>query len=161
VANGVDVRVDSRDGDTPTPAVSHAILVANRDRSADHGLADGIVVTPSHNPPDNGGFKYNPPSGDPVVIAVGDTVQWHNRDNENHNAIHLGDPAFHTPDFGNGNSVIVGPFNSPTDGRGFVYECDLHTNMTGRIIVVLQGSRLTGFGHQGAPKAHSGAHKRS
>ena len=57
--------VDSRDRYTPTPAVSHAILRANRgpDRS---GLADGIVVTPSHNPPADGGFKYNPPHGGPA-----------------------------------------------------------------------------------------------
>ena len=71
VANGVDVRVDAADGFTPTPAVSHAILVANRGRSA--GLADGIVVTPSHNPPDDGGFKYNPPNGGP---ADTDVTRW-------------------------------------------------------------------------------------
>ncbi|MET1133191.1 MAG: phosphoglucomutase, partial [Aeromicrobium sp.] len=64
VANDVDVLVDDRDGYTPTPAVSHAILRANRGRSA--GLADGIVVTPSHNPPADGGFKYNPPHGGPA-----------------------------------------------------------------------------------------------
>jgi phosphoglucomutase len=74
VANGVDVRVDSEDGFTPTPAVSHAILVANRGRSsAAPGLADGIVVTPSHNPPDDGGFKYNPPNGGP---ADTDVTRW-------------------------------------------------------------------------------------
>ena len=71
VANGVDVRVDSEDGYTPTPAVSHAILVANRGRSG--SLADGIVVTPSHNPPDDGGFKYNPPNGGP---ADTDVTRW-------------------------------------------------------------------------------------
>ena len=71
VANGVDVRVDAEDGYTPTPAVSHAILVANRGRS--DGLADGIVVTPSHNPPDDGGFKYNPPNGGP---ADTDVTRW-------------------------------------------------------------------------------------
>jgi len=71
VANGVDVRVDAEDGWTPTPAVSHAILVANRGRSS--GLADGIVVTPSHNPPDDGGFKYNPPNGGP---ADTDVTRW-------------------------------------------------------------------------------------
>src|SRR3954454_24278355 len=54
-ANGVDVMIDSRDGYTPTPALSHAILTYNRDRTS--GLADGIVVTPSHNPPEDGGFK--------------------------------------------------------------------------------------------------------
>jgi phosphoglucomutase len=62
VANGVDVRVDSADAYTPTPAVSHAILAANRGG----GTADGIVVTPSHNPPRDGGFKYNPPHGGPA-----------------------------------------------------------------------------------------------
>ena len=63
-ANGVAVLVDSADRYTPTPAVSHAILSYNRGR--DSGLADGIVVTPSHNPPRDGGFKYNPPNGGPA-----------------------------------------------------------------------------------------------
>ncbi|APZ33261.1 phosphoglucomutase (alpha-D-glucose-1,6-bisphosphate-dependent) [Microbacterium aurum] len=67
VANGVDVRVDARDAWVPTPALSHAILTYNHDRSADDpGRADGIVVTPSHNPPRDGGFKYNPPHGGPA-----------------------------------------------------------------------------------------------
>ncbi|UAL30221.1 phosphoglucomutase (alpha-D-glucose-1,6-bisphosphate-dependent) [Nocardioides rotundus] len=66
VANSVDVLVDSRDGFTPTPAVSHAILRANGGRVSGSGLADGIVVTPSHNPPTDGGFKYNPPHGGPA-----------------------------------------------------------------------------------------------
>jgi phosphoglucomutase len=67
VANGVTVLVDDRDGYTPTPAVSHAILTANRGKpSGASGLADGIVVTPSHNPPSDGGFKYNPPHGGPA-----------------------------------------------------------------------------------------------
>ena len=65
-ANDVTVLVDSRDGYTPTPAVSHAILRANGGRTAGAGLADGIVVTPSHNPPADGGFKYNPPHGGPA-----------------------------------------------------------------------------------------------
>ena len=73
VANGVDVRVDAGDGFTPTPAVSHAILVANRGRPA--GPADGIVVTPSHNPPDDGGFKYNPPNGGPADTDVTSWIQ--------------------------------------------------------------------------------------
>ena len=60
-ANGVDVMLATHDEYTPTPAISHAILTHNRGRTS--GLADGIVVTPSHNPPDNGGFKYNPPNG--------------------------------------------------------------------------------------------------
>ncbi|WP_395292617.1 phosphoglucomutase (alpha-D-glucose-1,6-bisphosphate-dependent) [Kitasatospora hibisci] len=63
-ANGVEVLLDSADGYTPTPAVSHAILAHNRRRP--QALADGIVVTPSHNPPRDGGFKYNPPSGGPA-----------------------------------------------------------------------------------------------
>src|SRR5271165_3805524 len=63
-ANGVEVMVDSALGYTPTPSLSHAILTYNRGRSA--GLADGIVITPSHNPPDDGGFKYNPPTGGPA-----------------------------------------------------------------------------------------------
>ncbi len=67
VANGVDVRVDNRDSWTPTPAVSLAILTANRGKAADApDLADGIVVTPSHNPPYDGGFKYNPTHGGPA-----------------------------------------------------------------------------------------------
>ena len=73
-ANDVTVLVDSRDGYTPTPAVSHAILRANRGRTTGSGLADGIVVTPSHNPPSDGGFKYNPPHGGPADTdaTVGD-----------------------------------------------------------------------------------------
>jgi phosphoglucomutase len=63
-ANDVTVLIDSADGYTPTPAVSHAILAHNRGRTS--GLADGVVVTPSHNPPADGGFKYNPPSGGPA-----------------------------------------------------------------------------------------------
>ena len=71
VGNGVDVRVDAEDGYTPTPSLSLAIIVANRGRTT--GLADGIVVTPSHNPPDDGGFKYNPPNGGP---ADTDVTRW-------------------------------------------------------------------------------------
>jgi len=66
-ANGVSTLIDDRDGYTPTPAVSHAILRHNRGRASDDsGRADGIVVTPSHNPPADGGFKYNPPNGGPA-----------------------------------------------------------------------------------------------
>ena len=72
-ANEVDVMVDARDGFTPTPAVSHAILRHNRGRA--NGLADGIVVTPSHNPPEDGGFKYNPPNGGPADTAVTGWIQ--------------------------------------------------------------------------------------
>lgn len=68
VANGVRVLIDSRGGYTPTPALSHAILSYNREDHDD--LADGIVVTPSHNPPADGGFKYNPPHGGPADTAA-------------------------------------------------------------------------------------------
>ena len=67
-ANGIDVMLASHDEYTPTPAVSHAILAYNRGRT--EGFADGIVITPSHNPPDNGGFKYNPPNGGPADTGV-------------------------------------------------------------------------------------------
>jgi phosphoglucomutase len=67
-ANGVEVMVAAEDEFTPTPVISHAILSYNRSRSS--GLADGIVITPSHNPPDSGGFKYNPPNGGPADSAV-------------------------------------------------------------------------------------------
>jgi phosphoglucomutase len=70
-ANEVDVLIDSRDGYTPTPAVSHAILRHNKGRAdGDSGRADGIVVTPSHNPPSDGGFKYNPPDGGPAGTDI-------------------------------------------------------------------------------------------
>ena len=85
VGRGVDVRIASDElGVTPTPAVSHAIVVANRDlivppsdapASSGRGLADGIVVTPSHNPPDEGGFKYNPPNGGPADADVTGWIQ--------------------------------------------------------------------------------------
>ena len=65
-ANDVTVLVDADDRYTPTPAVSHAIIKANGGRQTGSGLADGIVVTPSHNPPADGGFKYNPPHGGPA-----------------------------------------------------------------------------------------------
>ncbi len=67
-ANGVEVMIAADGEYTPTPAVSHAILTYNRDRTT--GLADGIVLTPSHNPPDNGGYKYNPPHGGPADTQV-------------------------------------------------------------------------------------------
>jgi len=70
-ANGVEVMISAADEYTPTPAISHAILTYNRGR--DSGLADGIVITPSHNPPDSGGFKYNPPNGGP---ADSDVTKW-------------------------------------------------------------------------------------
>ncbi|QDY07447.1 alpha-D-glucose phosphate-specific phosphoglucomutase [Micromonospora sp. HM134] len=72
-ANGVTVLRDSRDGYTPTPALSHAILTHNRGRT--DGLADGIVITPSHNPPDDGGFKYNPTNGGPADTDVTKWIQ--------------------------------------------------------------------------------------
>src|SRR5260370_19162845 len=67
-AHEVDVQIDAADGYTPTPALSHAILTANRGRR-EH-LADGIVITPSHNPPEDGGIKYNPPNGGPADTDV-------------------------------------------------------------------------------------------
>ena len=81
-ANDVRVLVDSRDRYTPTPALSHAVLVHNRGRTT--GLADGIVITPSHNPPADGGFKYNPPHGGPaggdITGPVQDAANEHLRD---------------------------------------------------------------------------------
>ncbi|MFZ0314788.1 MAG: phosphoglucomutase (alpha-D-glucose-1,6-bisphosphate-dependent) [Candidatus Korobacteraceae bacterium] len=72
-ANGVDVMLAESDEYTPTPAVSHAILTYNRGRKT--GLADGIVITPSHNPPHDGGFKYNPPNGGPADTNITDWMQ--------------------------------------------------------------------------------------
>jgi phosphoglucomutase len=68
VANDVETLIDDRDGFTPTPAVSHAILAFNRGKAT--GLADGLLLTPSHNPPRDGGIKYNPPSGGPADGAA-------------------------------------------------------------------------------------------
>jgi phosphoglucomutase len=67
-ANGVTAMIDKDGGYTPTPVISHAILTYNKGRT--DGLADGVVITPSHNPPDNGGFKYNPPNGGPADTDV-------------------------------------------------------------------------------------------
>jgi len=67
-ANGVDIMVDGRGGYTPTPVISHAILGYNKGRTS--GLADGVVITPSHNPPEDGGYKYNPPHGGPADTDV-------------------------------------------------------------------------------------------
>jgi phosphoglucomutase len=67
-ANGVEVMVDDRDGYTPTPVISRAILSHNKGRKS--GLADGVVITPSHNPPEDGGFKYNPPNGGPADTDI-------------------------------------------------------------------------------------------
>ncbi|WP_395371496.1 phosphoglucomutase (alpha-D-glucose-1,6-bisphosphate-dependent) [Komagataeibacter diospyri] len=72
-ANGVEVRIDAQDGYTPTPVISHAILTYNRDRSTD--LADGVVITPSHNPPEDGGYKYNPPHGGPADTDITKVVE--------------------------------------------------------------------------------------
>jgi phosphoglucomutase len=72
-ANGVEVRIQQGRRYTPTPAISHAILTWNRDRR--RGRADGIVVTPSHNPPDDGGFKYNPPHGGPADAAITKAIE--------------------------------------------------------------------------------------
>jgi phosphoglucomutase len=67
-ANGVEVMIDKDKGFTPTPVISHAILTYNRGRTS--GLADGIIITPSHNPPEDGGIKYNPPSGGPADTQI-------------------------------------------------------------------------------------------
>ncbi len=72
-ANGVTTMVDAAGGFTPTPVISHAILSYNRNRS--HGLADGVVITPSHNPPADGGFKYNPPHGGPADAATTGVIE--------------------------------------------------------------------------------------
>jgi len=77
-ANGVDTFIQRDDGFTPTPSISHAILTHNRGRTS--GLADGIVITPSHNPPSDGGFKYNPTNGGPADTDITGWVQ--NRANE-------------------------------------------------------------------------------
>jgi phosphoglucomutase len=73
-ANGVNVMIDADNGYTPTPAISHAILSHNRGRI--DGLSDGVVITPSHNPPSDGGFKYNPPNGGPADTDITDWVEW-------------------------------------------------------------------------------------
>ncbi len=72
-ANGVEVRIDAQQGYTPTPVISHAILTYNKGKTS--GLADGIVVTPSHNPPTDGGYKYNPPNGGPAETDVTGWIQ--------------------------------------------------------------------------------------
>jgi phosphoglucomutase len=72
-ANGVETMIDAQDGYTPTPVISHAILTYNRGRTS--GLADGVVITPSHNPPEDGGFKYNPPSGGPADTDVTTSIE--------------------------------------------------------------------------------------
>ena len=72
-ANGVDVMVDANHGYTPTPVISHAILTYNRGRK--RGLADGIVITPSHNPPRFGGFKYDPPTGGPADTHITEWIE--------------------------------------------------------------------------------------
>jgi phosphoglucomutase len=72
-ANGVETMIDSKGRYTPTPVISHAILIHNRGR--DKGVADGIVISPSHNPPDEGGFKYNPPNGGPADVDITCAIQ--------------------------------------------------------------------------------------
>ncbi len=72
-ANGLDVMIDAQGGYTPTPVISHAILTYNRNRTS--GLADGVVITPSHNPPQDGGFKYNPPNGGPADTDITSAIE--------------------------------------------------------------------------------------
>jgi phosphoglucomutase len=74
-AHEMEVRIDDREGYTPTPVISHAILTYNDKGRRQRGLADGIVVTPSHNPPEDGGFKYNPPAGGPADAEVTGWIQ--------------------------------------------------------------------------------------
>ncbi len=74
-ANGVEVVIQQGLGYTPTPVISHAILTYNRGRTSSGSLADGVVITPSHNPPGDGGFKYNPPSGGPADTSTTRLVQ--------------------------------------------------------------------------------------
>jgi phosphoglucomutase len=71
--NGVEVMLDSDLGYTPTPALSHAVLAYNQGRST--GLADGVVISPSHNPPADGGFKYNPPNGGPADTSATKVIE--------------------------------------------------------------------------------------
>ncbi|MCP4197507.1 MAG: alpha-D-glucose phosphate-specific phosphoglucomutase, partial [Proteobacteria bacterium] len=77
-ANGVHIAIQPGQGYTPTPVISHAILTYNKERRS--GLADGVIITPSHNPPEDGGFKYNPPTGGPADIETTTHIQ--NRANE-------------------------------------------------------------------------------
>ena len=77
-ANEIETIIQERGGFTPTPVISHAILTYNRDHAV--ALSDGIVITPSHNPPEDGGFKYNPPDGGPADTDITDWIQ--NRANE-------------------------------------------------------------------------------
>ena len=72
-ANGLDMMIDAQGGYTPTPVISHAILTYNRNRTS--GLADGVVITPSHNPPQDGGFKYNPPNGGPADTDMTSAIE--------------------------------------------------------------------------------------
>jgi len=72
-ANGVEVMIDAKDGYTPTPVISHAILTYNKGRT--EGFADGVVITPSHNPPEDGGFKYNPPNGGPADTDITGVIE--------------------------------------------------------------------------------------
>ena len=72
-ANGIETMIDAESGYTPTPVISHAILTYNKARTS--GLADGIVISPSHNPPEDGGFKYNPANGGPADIDITDWIE--------------------------------------------------------------------------------------
>ncbi|MCR4344569.1 MAG: phosphoglucomutase (alpha-D-glucose-1,6-bisphosphate-dependent) [Candidatus Scalindua sp.] len=72
-ANNIDIMIQAGSGYTPTPVISHAILTYNQNRTS--GLADGVVITPSHNPPDDGGFKYNPPTGGPADTETTNVIQ--------------------------------------------------------------------------------------
>ncbi|MBU0914348.1 MAG: phosphoglucomutase, alpha-D-glucose phosphate-specific, partial [Gammaproteobacteria bacterium] len=73
IANGVETHIQQGGGFTPTPVISHAILSYNKGRTAD--VADGLIITPSHNPPEDGGIKYNPPHGGPADTDATDWIQ--------------------------------------------------------------------------------------
>jgi phosphoglucomutase len=98
-AHGVEARIDGQSGYTPTPVISHAILVHNRGRTS--ALSDGIVITPSHNPPEDGGFKYNPPTGGPASTEatrwIEDAANRHLSDRLEHVARMPSEDAFRAP----------------------------------------------------------------
>ena len=99
--------LSGRGGYTPTPVISHAILSYNKGRTK--GLADGVVITPSHNPPDNGGFKYNPPNGGPADTDITKGIQ------DRANDILRGGAGNDSLDGGNGNDNLDGGVAEPVD----------------------------------------------
>ena len=114
-AHGVDVRVDVAGGPTPTPAISHAILTHNR--ADDVPVADGVVITPSHNPPEDGGFKYNPPNGGPADTSVTRWIQ-----DEANRLLERAAPGFREPRRRPAPSVRGG-CREPTRSRPRLHRC--------------------------------------